>query len=92
MAKLPRKEGAAMKFGTIRYVEICFLLLFAAGCTTYYRISDQATRTTYYTTDYDRTDSGAVVFEDAKSRSKVTLQSSEVLEVSRPVFEDGRRK
>jgi len=32
-----------MKFGTTKYLGICFLLLFAAGCTTYYRISDQAT-------------------------------------------------
>ena len=81
-----------MKFGTIRYLGICFLLLFAAGCTTYYRISEQATGRTYYTTDYDRTDSGAVVFEDAKTRSKVTLQSSEISKVSRTDFEAGLKK
>jgi propanediol dehydratase small subunit len=81
-----------MKFGTRKYLGICFLLLFAAGCTTYYRISDQATGRTYYTTDYDLTDSGAVVFEDAKSLSKVTLQSSEVSKVSRTDFEVGRKK
>ena len=81
-----------MKFATIKYLGICFLLLFAAGCTTYYRISDQATGRTYYTTDYDLTDSGAVVFEDAKSLSKVTLQSSEVSKVSRTDFEAGRKK
>jgi hypothetical protein len=81
-----------MKFGTVRYLWICFLLLFVAGCTTYYRITDQATGRIYYTTDYDRTDSGAVLFEDAKSRSKVTLQSSEVREVSRQDFQAGRRK
>jgi hypothetical protein len=80
-----------MKLGAVRYLWICFLLLFAAGCTTYYRITDQATGRIYYTTDYDRTDSGAVVFEDAKSRSKVTLQSSEVREVSRPDFQAGRK-
>jgi len=81
-----------MKSGTIRYLGICSLLLFAAGCTTYYRISDQTTGRIYYTTDYDRRDSGAVVFEDAKSRSEVTLQSSEIREVSRPDFEAGRKK
>lgn len=81
-----------LKFGTIKYLGICFLLLFAVGCTTYYRISDRASGRTYYTTDYDRTDSGAVVFEDAKTLSKVTLQSSEVSEVSRTDFEDGRKK
>jgi hypothetical protein len=81
-----------MKFGTIKYLGICFLLWFAAGCTTYYRITDEATGRTYYATDYHRTDSGALVFEDAKSFSKVTLQSSEVSEVSRQDFEAGRRK
>jgi hypothetical protein len=81
-----------MKFRTTKYLGLGFLLLFAAGCTTYYRISDQATGRTYYTTDYDRTDSGAVVFEDAKSLSRVTLQSSEVSKVSRTDFEVGRKK
>ena len=80
-----------MKFGTVRYLGICFLLLFAAGCSSYYRITDQATGRTYYTTEYDRTDSGGVVFEDAKSSSKVTLQSSEVREVSRPDYDAGLR-
>jgi hypothetical protein len=80
-----------VKFGTIKYLGICFLLLFAAGCTTYYRVSDQATGRVYYTTDYDRTDSGAVVFEDAKTRHKITLQSSDINEVSRTDFEAGRR-
>ena len=42
-------------------------------------------------TDYDRTNSGAVVFEDAKTRHKITLQSSDINEVSRTDFEAGRR-
>jgi hypothetical protein len=80
-----------MKFGTVRYLGICLLFLVAAGCSTYYRVTDQATGRTYYTTDVDRTDSGGVVFKDAKSFSKVTLQSSEVREVSRQDFEAARR-
>jgi hypothetical protein len=66
-----------MKFGTLTRLGACSLLLFASACTTYYRVTDQATGKMYYTTDYDRTDSGAVKFEDAISRSTVTLQSSE---------------
>jgi hypothetical protein len=81
-----------MRLGTVARLGSCFLLLFATGCTTYYRVSDQATGRVYYTTDYDRTDSGGVIFEDAKTRSKVTLQSSEISEVSRQDFEAGRRK
>jgi hypothetical protein len=64
----------------------CFILLFATGCTTYYRITDQATGRAYYTTDYDRTDSGGVKFEDARTHATVTLQSSEITEVSRSEF------
>ncbi len=45
----------------------------------------------YYTIEYDRSKSGAVVFEDAKTRHKVTLQSSDINEVSRMDFEAGRR-
>jgi hypothetical protein len=71
----------------------CFLLLLAvAGCTTYYRVTDQSSRSVYYTTDIDRMDSGAVRFYDAKSRANVTLQSSEISEISRDAYESGIRK
>lgn len=81
-----------MKFGTLTRLGACSLLLFASGCTHYYRVTDQATGKTYYTTGYDRTDSGAVKFEDAISRSTVTLQSSEIMEISRPQFEVEARR
>ena len=68
------------------------MLLFAAGCTTYYRVTDQSTRRAYYTTGVDRTDSGAVRFYDEKSRASVTLQSSEVVEISKEAFESGIRE
>jgi hypothetical protein len=68
------------------------MLLFAAGCTTYYRVSDQSTRRAYYTTGIDRTDSGAVRFYDEKSRASVTLQSSEIVEISKDDFNSGIRE
>jgi hypothetical protein len=67
---------------------ILSLLLSLAGCTNYYRILDQSTRRTYYATDFDRTYSGAVRFYDEKSLSEVTLQSSEIIEISKSTFED----
>jgi hypothetical protein len=82
-----------MKF--TRLAQFCsglFLLLFAAGCTTYYRVTDQSTRRAYYTTDIERTNSGAVRFYDEKSRANVTLQSSEIVEVSKGDFESGIRQ
>jgi hypothetical protein len=71
-----------------QFCSCLFLLLFAAGCTTYYRIIDQPTRRTYYTTDFDRTYSGAVRFYDEKSLSEVTLQSSEIIEITKNAFEE----
>jgi hypothetical protein len=81
-----------MKFGTLTRLGACLLLLFASACTSYYRVTDQATGKTYYTTGYDRTDSGAVKFEDANSRSTVTLQSSEIMEISRTQFDAETRR
>jgi hypothetical protein len=68
------------------------MLLFAAGCTTYYRVTDQSTRRAYYTTGIDRTDSGGVRFYDEKSRASVTLQSSEIVEISKETFNSGIRE
>lgn len=68
---------------------VLLVVLLASGCTSYYRITDQSTRRTYFTTDYDRTTSGAVQFYDNKSRADVTLQSSEIVEISRDDFNSG---
>ena len=68
------------------------MLILAAGCTTYYRVTDQSSRRAYYTTGIDRTDSGAVRFYDEKSRANVTLQSSEIIEISRESFDSGIRE
>jgi hypothetical protein len=71
----------------------CLLILIGlAGCTTYYRVTDQTSRRVYYTKDVDRTESGAVRFYDARSGSEVTLQSSEIVKVSRDAYEDGIRR
>ena len=64
-------------------------VLLASGCTSYYRITDQSTRRAYFATGYDRTSSGAVQFYDEKSRVDVTLQSSEIIEISRDEFNSG---
>jgi len=69
-----------------------FVVLLASGCTSYYRITDQSTRRTYFATGYDTTSSGAVQFYDEKSRVAVTLQSSEVVEISRDEFDSGLKQ
>ncbi len=82
-----------MRLGRLARSGVCLLmLLFVAGCTTYYRVTDQSTRRAYFTTGIDRTDSGAVRFYDEKSRASVTLQSSEIVEISKEAFNSGIRE
>lgn len=67
------------KFLTIGFAALMLALLSACG--TYYKITDPASGKVFYTTDYDKDRSGAISFEDTKSKSKVTLQSSEIAEI-----------
>jgi hypothetical protein len=60
-----------------------------AGCATYYRVTDPASGRDYYTRDVDRTGDGGVVFTDARSGDKVTLQSSEITSVSEGDYRRG---
>ena len=66
---------------------VCALLMLAAGCTHYYQVNDPAGSKLYYTTDIDTTDAGAVKLKDEKTGATVTLQSSEVREISRDEYE-----
>lgn len=69
------------------------LMVLAAGCTSYYVVTDPATGKTYYTTKVnDAGRSGAVKFEDKKAGGTVTLQSSIVKEISSDEFEAGISK
>ena len=61
-----------------------------AGCTTYYKVSDPSSGHAYYTTKVkERGSSGAIKFEDEKTKSTVTLQASEVKEISEEEFQAG---
>ena len=66
------------------------LIMGMAGCTTYYKVSDPATGHTYYTTKVkERSRTGAVTFEDAQTKSTVTIPSSAVKEISEEEFQAG---
>ena len=66
---------------------VCALLMLAAGCTHYYQVNDPTGSKLYYTTDIDTTDAGAIKLKDEKTGATVTLQSSEVREISRDEYE-----
>jgi hypothetical protein len=65
---------------------LCGTLAGIAGCTTYYRVSDPSGAKEYYTTNIDKTKAGGITFKDEKSGSVVTLQSSDVKEISEDEF------
>jgi uncharacterized protein YceK len=60
---------------------LCIGLL-VAGCATYYKVADPQTGKEYYTQELDTSKGGAVKLKDARSGNIVTLQSSEVKEIS----------
>jgi hypothetical protein len=61
-----------------------------AGCGgNYYKVNDPAGERLYYTTEIEKSKAGAITFKDKKSGSKVTLQSSEVKEISEDEFNAG---
>lgn len=76
-----------MKTTTIVLWTLCAMAGLLAGCGgNYYRVNDPAGNKQYYTSDINQTKAGAITFKDEKSGSVVTLQSSEVKEISEDEF------
>ena len=69
------------------------LMLVVAGCATYYMVRDPGTGTAYYTNKIESAgQAGAVKFKDARTGSVVTMQSSEVREISSDEYEAALKK
>ena len=75
-----------MKTTTIALWTLCGMAGLLAGCGSYYRVNDPAGDRQYYTSDIDKSKAGSITFKDEKSGSEVTLQSSEVKEISEDEF------
>ncbi len=58
------------------------VVLLAGGCTTYYQIQDPVTGDVYYADDIKTLDDGAVRFTDAQNGTEVTVQNSDIKEIS----------
>lgn len=64
------------------------LALAATGCTSYYKVTDPESGKSFYSTKVDKGEkAGFVRLTDAKTNAVVTLQSSEVLEISKADYE-----
>ena len=76
-----------MKTTHLAFGLLCGMAGLLGGCGgDYYRVNDPAGDKQYYTTDIDKSRTGAITFKDEKSGSKVTLQSSEVKQISKDEF------
>ena len=64
------------------------MLLSISGCGTYYKITDPTSKRVYYSKEYEKTKTGSVAFKDAKSGAIVTIQNSEIKEISRDTFHE----
>jgi len=63
------------------------LTAMTAACSHYYKVNDPVGSKEYYTTEVDEMKGGAIKLKDEKSGATVTLQSSEVREISAEEFE-----
>ena len=66
---------------------VAVMVSLVAACAHYYKVNDPAGSRVYYTTDIDTSKSGAIKLKDEKTGAIVTLQSSEVKEISQEEFE-----
>jgi hypothetical protein len=64
--------------------------LLAAGCTSYFKVTDPTSGSVYYTEKVKQSSSGAVTFKDARTRADVTIQISEIKEISEKEYDIGR--
>jgi hypothetical protein len=79
----------SLKFGWLA-AGLCAGLLVGGCSSTYYKVTDPHSGTAYYTEKVDTlTGTGAVKVKDARTGSVVTLQSSEVKEISEKEYEAG---
>ena len=62
----------------------------AAGCTSYYKVTDPSTGNVYYTTDVQNKGGGSVRIKDAATGDQVTLQNSQVTKVNKEEYETNR--
>ncbi len=67
---------------------LCIGLLIG-GCATYYKVTNPETGKVYFTQDVDTISGGAVKLKDARNGDIVTIQNSEVKEISEHEYIEG---
>ena len=72
-----------------RFVVMLSLFLLITGCATYYKVTEPQSGKVYYTEGIDNLKGGAVKLKDARTGSVVTIQNSEVKEISSQEYKEG---
>jgi len=80
-----------MKVRLLSFAVSCLVLMMFAGCASYYKITDPTSKIVYYATSYD-TKGGSIAFKDARTGALVTIQNSEIKEISRQTFDEEIKK
>lgn len=82
-----------MKSKLMAFALALIILLGTSACGRYYKVKDPTSDKVYYTTDLkQKKQTGVVILKDAKSGSKVTLQNSEITEISKKEFKANTKK
>jgi len=63
--------------------------LLVTACASYYKVRDPGTGNVYYTEKVSRESGGAAKFKDARSGAEVTIQNSEVKEITKGEYTAG---
>jgi hypothetical protein len=73
------------------FVGVLGLVFLVAGCASYYRVTDTQSGNVYYTKKVDtvKGGGGAVKLNDGKTGSVVTIQNSDVKEISKKEYKEG---
>jgi len=77
----------SMRYGWL-VVSLCVGLL-AVGCATYYKVTEPQSGKEFYTQKVDTLTGGAVKVMDARTGSIITLQNSQVKEISEKEYKAG---
>jgi hypothetical protein len=80
-----KPRGRKRKMKRLIVLAAAIMLMVTCGCATYYKVTDPSSGKVYYTDDVDR-EGASIIFKDVKTQSTVTLQNSEIIEVSKDEF------
>ena len=75
-------------FRTALAVSVC--LFIAGGCSSYHQVTDPHSGRQYYTSSMDERGNGSVTLKDGRTGEKITVQNSQVKEITKEKYESAR--